>query len=525
MSNRGPFVLGIDCGTQSLRAAAFDLAGSLVGCASHPCAVEFPRVGWAEQRAESWWEAARRAVPRCLAEGGLRPDAVAGISVDCTSCTVIAATRDGTPLRPAILWMDQRAHEEAAEIAATGHPRLRYAGATLSAEWMLPKTLWLKRHEPRVFDQAELMVEGIDWLTHRLTGEWALSLNSVTCRWNYIQPEGGWSEDLLEQAGLPELRAKWPEAVRAMGEPVGELTREAAEALGLRAGTPVAEGGIDAYTSMLGVGAVRPGRMALVMGSSTCHLAVCAEAAFGSRLWGPFPECLLPGTWVLEGGQTATGSIVKWFADHLAGAVVAQAPAGGRGAYEALDREAALVGVGSEGLILLDYFQGNRTPIGDPLARGAIWGLSLKHGSAHLLRAIYEGTAFGARLILDDMRRAGYAPESIYACGGGSRSTLWLQIHADVCQAPIHLTQAPEATALGAAICAAVGAGLFAHAAEASEAMTRVTQTIEPSRDAAAEYDFCYDKYVRTYAALRDLMHEVAARGERGGPSGPEPEP
>jgi len=509
MAGRGPCVLGIDCGTQSLRAAAFDLAGSLVGSASHACPVDFPRVGWAEQRVEDWWEAARQAVPRCLAEAGLGPDDIAGLSIDCTSCTVVAATRNGASLRPAILWMDQRAHEEAAEIAATRHPRLHYAGSTLSAEWMLPKALWLKRHEPRVFGRADLIVEGIDWLTHRLTGEWALSLNNVTCRWNYVQPEGGWSADLLEQAGLLEQRVKWPGTIRAMGERVGGLTREAAEALGLRAGTPVAESGIDAYTSMLGVGAVRPGRMALVMGSSTCHLALCAEAVSGSRLWGPFPECLLPGTWVLEGGQTSTGSIVKWFADNFAGATMAQE---GADLYETLDREAARVGVGAEGLVLLDYFQGNRTPIGDPLARGAVWGLSLKHLPAHLLRAIYEGTAFGARLILDDMRRAGYAPEGIYACGGGSRSALWLQIHADVCQTPIHLTQEPEATVLGTAACAAVGAGLFAGPGEASEAMVRAARTIEPRTDLAAEYDFYYDKYVRSYAALRDLMHEVSAR-------------
>jgi len=509
MAGTGPFVLGIDCGTQSLRAAAFDLAGHLVGSASCACPVDLPRVGWAEQRVEDWWTAARQAVPRCLAEAGLGSEDIAGLSIDCTSCTVVAATRDGAPLRPAILWMDQRAHEEAAEIAATRHPRLRYAGSTLSAEWMLPKALWLQRHEPRVFDQADLIVEGIDWLTHRLTGEWALSLNNVTCRWNYMQSEGGWSEDLLEQAALPGLRAKWPGVILAMGQRAGGLTREAAAALGLRAGTPVAEGGIDAYTSMLGVGAVRPGRMALVMGSSTCHLALCRGPAFGSRLWGPFPECLLPGTWVLEGGQTSTGSIVKWFAETLAGAAVADE---GADLYETLDREAARVGIGAEGLILLDYFQGNRTPIGDPLARGAIWGLSLKHGPAHLLRAIYEGTAFGARLILDDMHRAGHTPEAIYACGGGSRSTLWLQIHADVCRTPIHLTQEPEATALGTAVCAAVGAGLFAGAADASEAMARVVRTIEPRGDVAADYDFCYDKYVRSYAALRDLMHEVARR-------------
>jgi len=385
---------------------------------------------------------------------------------------------------------------------------------------MLPKALWLRRHEPRTFEEADYIVEGLDWLTHRLAGEWALSLNNVTCRWNYAAPEGGWSAELLAQVGLAELPEKWPDTILPMGARVGELTREAAEALGLPPGIPVAESGIDAYTSMLGVGAVRPGRMALVMGSSTCHLALSDRALCGSRLWGPFPACLLPGTWVLEGGQTATGAIVKWLADNLAGGAMKRAETEGVDVYEVLDREAAEVGVGSEGLVLLDYFQGNRTPIGDPLARGAIWGLSLKHGAPHLLRAIYEGTAFGTRLILDDMRRAGFEPEGIHACGGGARSSLWLQIHADVCRTPIHLTQEPGASALGTAVCAAVGAGLFADLREAAEAMTRVTRTIEPDGTSAAAHDFGYDKYLRTYAALKDLMHEVAGREGRQSRSG-----
>jgi ribulose kinase len=299
-----------------------------------------------------------------------------------------------------------------------------------------------------------------------------------------------------------------------MGDRAGELTQAAADDLGLKAGTPVAQGGIDAYAGMLGLGVVHPGRMALVMGSSTCHLALCAEGLFESHVWGPYPDCLLPDTWVLEGGQTATGSIVKWFADNFAAGQAAQAKSEGVDVYEVLDREAAEVPVGAEGLVLIDYFQGNRTPLRDPLARGALWGLSLRHTVPHIFRAIYEGTAFGTRHILEDLQQAGFQAEAIYACGGGTRSDLWLQIHADACRVPICLTQEPEATALGTAVCAAVGAGEFANPVEAGEAMARVTRTIEPNPDNADAYDFYYDKYVRTYPGLRDLMHEVASETE-----------
>lgn len=515
MSSAGPYVLGIDCGTQSLRSAIFDLKGNMIASASREYPIDFPRVSWAEQRADDWWDSARETVPKCLAEAGLGPADIVGVSIDGTSCTVVVTKRDGTPLRPVILWMDQRAHQEAAEITATKDPVLKYVSWQESPEWMLPKALWLKRHEAEVYEQAELIIEGTDWLMYRLTGEWAASLNNVTCKWNYARPEGGWAEGLLKTMDLSELKDKWPETVLSMGDRAGELTQAAADDLGLKAGTPVAQGGIDAYAGMLGLGVVHPGRMALVMGSSTCHLALCAEGLFDSHVWGPYPDCLLPDTWVLEGGQTATGSIVKWFADNFAAGQAAQAKSDGVEVYEVLDRQAAEVPVGCEGLVLIDYFQGNRTPIRDPLARGALWGLSLRHTVPHIFRAIYEGTAFGTRHILEDLQQAGYRAEAIYACGGGTRSDLWMQIHADACRVPICLTQEPEATALGTAVCAAVGAGEFANPVEAGEAMARVTRTIDPNPENGEAYDFYYDKYVRTYPGLKDLMHEVASRTER----------
>ncbi len=512
MRGQGPYVLGIDCGTQSLRVAIVELSGKVVASASQEYPIDFPQVSWAEQRAEDWWDAAKAMVPKALAEAGLSGDDIAGVSVDGTSCTVVVTTRDGKPLRPVILWMDQRAHREAAEITATKEPVLKYVSWQESPEWMLPKALWLKRHEGEVFEQADLIIEGTDWLMHRLTGEWAASLNNTTCKWNYAKPEGGWPDALLERMELTELRGKWPDRVLAMGDRAGALTAAAADALGLKAGTPVAQGGIDAYAAMLGVGVVHPGRMALVMGTSTCHMALAAEGLFDSHVWGPYPDCLLPDTWVLEGGQTATGAIVQWFISGFGAAAQAQAEREGRDVYEVLDAMAEEAGVGAEGLVLCDYWQGNRTPIRDPLARGIIWGLSLKHGPGHVFRAIYEGTALGTRHILEDLKAAGYSAEGIYACGGGARSAVWLQIHADACQTPIYLTQEPEATAVGTAVCAAVGAGLFASPVEAAEQMAHITREILPDESKADQYDFLFDKYVRTYPPLREMMHEVAQR-------------
>jgi ribulose kinase len=229
-------------------------------------------------------------------------------------------------------------------------------------------------------------------------------------------------------------------------------------------------------------------------------------------VWGPYPDALTRGTWVLEGGQTATGSIVKWFKDNFAYREQVEAKQKGVSPYTLLDEKAAAVPPGSEGLVLIDYFQGNRTPIRDPLVRGALWGLGLKHGPGHIVRAIYEGTAYGTRHILEDLKAHGFQATQIYACGGGAQSRLWLQIHADVCGVPIYLTRVPEAATLGSAVAAAVGAGRFAGVEQASEAMVRVEAEIQPDRAQAEAYDFYFDKYVRTYPALAPLMHEVARR-------------
>jgi len=509
---QGPYVLGIDCGTQSLRSAVFDLQGNMLGVATQECPVTFPRVSWAEQDAADWWKAARATVPEALAAAKVRPDDIAGISVDGTSCTVVAAKRDGTPLRPVILWMDQRAYEQAAAVTATEDPVLKYVSGQESPEWMIPKALWLRENEPHIYEEADLIIEGTDWLMFKLTGNWVASQNNATAKWNYVSCEGGWPLSLLEKLDAGELRDKWPTEVLPMGRQAGELTAPAAEDLGLKPGIPVAEGGIDAYAAMFGVGAIYSGRMALVMGTSTCHMAVYDKPLFNTHVWGPYPDALLPGTWVLEGGQTATGSIVTWLADNFGYREELQATERGVDRFAVLDEKAAAVPAGAEGLVLLDYWQGNRSPLRDPLARGVVYGLSLRHTIGHLLRAIYEGTAMGSRHILQDLKQAGYEPTGIYACGGGTRSRLWLQIHADVCQVPLYVTQQPEATVLGTAICAAVGAGLFDTAAEAVEQMVTIKREILPDPARRETYDWLFDKYVRTYPQLKDLMHEVARR-------------
>ena len=267
------FVLGLDVGTQSLRAALFDLQGRSVAFGVAPIATTFPRPTWAEQDPAQWWSAARAAVQKAVALAGTAPEQVAAIGLDCTACTVLACDLAGNPLRPALLWMDQRSFREAETISATGHPILRYVSGRVSPEWMLPKALWLKNHEPETYRRAGRIVECTDWMMYRLTGQWTLSLNHVAVKWNYARPDGGWPLALMTAVGLGDLPAKWPDRIVPLGKGEARLDAAAALDLGLNAGTPVAQGGIDAYLGMLGLGATSAGDVAVIVGSSTCHLA------------------------------------------------------------------------------------------------------------------------------------------------------------------------------------------------------------------------------------------------------------
>ncbi len=505
-----PLLLGLDLGTQSLRAALVDRNGRTLAFGVAAIETTHPRPAWAEQAPEDWWRAARSAVAQALDAARVGPGQIAGIGLDCTACTVVACNRQGQPIRPALLWMDQRAHREAAEISATGNPALRYVSGRVSPEWMLPKALWLKRNEPAAYGQADWIVEGTNWMMYRLTGEWTLSLNHVAAKWNYARPDGGWPVGLLRQVGLGDLLAKWPETIVPLGRGTATLSSIAADELGLKPGTPVAQGGIDAYLGMLGMGATHAGDFAVIVGSSTCHLAQSERGVFGSGAAGCYPDATVEGLYTIEAGQTATGSILDWYRRHFAGREQAEADRRGVSVYEILDAQAAATPPGAEGLVVRDDWQGNRSPYMDPHARGLIHGLTLAHGPGHLFRALYEATACGTRHILSDATQHGLQVERIFLGGGGARSNLWVQVHADILQRPIHLTRDPETCALGAAMAASLAAGIYPDFDSAAASMVHVERTVEPQLANAAVYEDLFDRYVRAYEALRTLDARAA---------------
>jgi ribulokinase len=492
------YVIGIDGGTESLRAGVFDMQGRPLAFAATAYQTEFPHPAWAEQNPADWWSAAGASVRKAVAEAGIGIDSIVGLSVDTTCCSVVALDEKGDALRPALIWMDVRSSKECDLVLATGDAALKVnsnGAGPVSAEWMIPKALWIARNEPEIFERATTICEYQDYINYHLTGRMVASINNAAARWHYRVSEGGYAHSMVEKLGIPTLADKWPREVVRLGETIGGLTAKAAAHLGLNPGLPVAQGGADAFIAMVGLGVVKPGALAFITGSSHLHLGLSAKPFHGKGIWGTYEDALLPGLYAVEGGQTSTGSIINWYKNLLGEGV----------SYETLNAEAAALPPGADGLIVQEHFQGNRTPHTDPLSRGAITGLSLKHGRAHIFRAIIEGVAFGTEAIFKAMRANGYVPEEFRICGGATRSELWMQIHADVSGIPLTLTEVADAPALGSAILAAVAAGQYASIEEATGAMVKVTRRIEPNRAVHEQYRPLFAAYERAYPALRNV--------------------
>lgn len=493
------YFLTVDGGTESLRARIYDLDGQCLGSKAVSYPTQFSPGARAEQDPEDWWRALVQATRGAIAASGVDAGGIVAMTAATTCCTVVALDAQGRALRPALLWMDVRAHAEADAVLATGDEALRVNGGgrgPVSAEWMIPKALWLQRHEPEVFDAAHTICEYQDFLTLRLTGERACSLDNAGLRWHYSSRAGGWARGILRGLGLEALEAKWPARVVAPGEVVGTLTQAAADALGLRPSVKLVQGGADALIGMIGLGVSQPGQLALITGSSHLQFGVTEGPVQAPGVWGAYPDIVYPGRWIVEGGQTSTGSIINWL-KRLTGDTLN---------FDEMNRKAAELAPGSDGLLVQDHFQGNRTPYTDPLSRGAIVGLTLAHEPHHIFRAIMEGIGFGTRAILDSFRAAGYTSTEITVGGGASASPLWLQIHADTAGLPVRVPASPDAPSTGSAVLAAHGAGCFSSIDDGIAAMVHPGRLIEPKAENVARYDELFARYQALYPALKSVL-------------------
>ncbi len=495
------YLLGVDGGTEGLRAGIFDVLGTPLAFASTSYPTQFPAPSWAEQDPNDWWDALGKSVRKAISDSEISVDQIAAMAVDTTCCSVVALDDSGNPVRPALIWMDVRSAEQAEQMVATEDNALLInsnGSGPVSAEWMIPKALWIKQNEPKNFDRAVTVCEYQDYINLHLTGRLGASINNVSTRWHCDYSREGVPKSLLEKLDLVELAEKWPQDVFRLGELVGRLTPRAAGHLGLTPDLPVVQGGADAQIGMIGLGVVKPGNLALITGSSHLHLGLSEKPFHGTGIWGTYADALLPGLHTVEGGQTSTGSVINWLKNLF-----------GESDYEALNQDASKLPPGSENLIVQEHFQGNRTPHTDPNSRGAFHGLTLKHGREHLFRAAIEGVAFGSELILESMRTNGFFPESIVVSGGATHSELWLQIHSDVSNLPLILTKNPDAPLLGCAILAAVGAEIYEDIPTAVEKMVQFDRVIEPNSQVNTEYQPFYEAYKASYVGLRNIRNNL----------------
>ncbi len=483
-------LLGIDIGTSSTKGVLVTEDGGVLASVARAHGTSMPRPGWFEHDAEAtWWQDVCAVSRELLARAKVE---VAGVCFSGIGPCCLVADKDGRPLRPAILYgVDTRAEEEIIELTERlGADRiLARGGSPLTAQAVGPKLLWLARHEPAVFERSRRLFMASSYALYRLTGEYVLDHHSASQSDPlYDVRAGGWAEDWAEDlAGpiqLPPLR--WP------GEIAGFVTAEGAAATGIPAGIPVAAGTIDAWSEAVSVGVREPGEAMVMYGTTMFFIAVSERPVMDRRLWGTAGA--FPGTFTLAGGMAASGSVLAW-GRELAGVD-----------YRQLIDEAADVVPGAGGLLVLPYFAGERTPIFDTRARGAIFGLTLGHRRAHVFRALLEGTAYGARHNLETFQDAGICLERVVAVGGGTASELWPQIVSDV----TGLDQDVPAVTIGAAYGDAFFAGVATGCVEPGTRWATVARVIEPDPRAKERYDALYALYRRAYAGTAGISHGLA---------------
>lgn len=549
----GSYYLGIDVGTGSARAGIYDASGIRCGMGMEPIQIWRPEEDFVEQSSDDIWDACGRAVRSAVAEAGIDAGLIRGVGFDAT-CSLVALGPDDKPVtvspsgqaqQNVIVWMDHRAVDQAERINETRHPVLRYVGGTISPEMETPKLLWLKERLPESWGAAARFLDLPDFLSYRATGVDVRSLCTTVCKWTYLGHEDGpegsmgrWDDSYFMDTGLDDLvhekYSRIGTRVRPMGERVGVLTPTSASELGLAEGTPVSVSIIDAHAGGLGllgtpIDGHPPGpeemeeRLALIGGTSTCHMAVSREPLFIPGIWGPYYSAMIPDFWLTEGGQSATGALIDHVIDtHVRGVELRQnAETEGTTVYallnqriEALAAEAPFPAGLTAELHVQPDFHGNRSPRANPRLKGMISGLKLTESVdslALLYLATIQAIAYGTRHILEEMNKKGYRIETLIATGGDTKNPVFVREHADITGCRIALPQEAEAVLLGSAMMGAVAAGDHPSLLAAMGAMSAAKEVVVPSPGEVAHFhDRKYQVFHRmyedqlTYAGIMD---------------------
>lgn len=492
--------MGIDVSTTGVKVLLVDESGNVVGTATTGLELSTPKPLWSEQNPADWWQGAVSSIRKVLRDTGVTGGDVAAVGLTGQMHGLTLLDEQGAVLRPGILWNDQRTGPQCDEIRERlGKERLiEITGNDALTGFTAPKVLWVREHEPEVFDRVAQILLPKDYVRFRLTGDYATDRAGAAGTLLLDIEARDWSQVVLESL---DIAAEWLPSTHEGPEVTGEISTKAAEATGLGPGTPVVGGGGDQAAQAVGVGAVRPGTVALTLGTSGVIFAPMDQ---------PFVEpegrlhafChAVPDRWHLMGVMLSAAGSLRWYRDSLAP----------NAAYDTLLAPASEVTPGSEGLVFLPYLTGERTPYPDPLARGAFVGLTVRHTQAHLTRAVLEGVAFGLRDSFELIREVGTAQiTQVRISGGGAKSELWRQIIADVLDTDLVTVNTTEGAAYGAALLAGVGAGMWRAVDAACQATVRETGLTSPQSPAVGRYAEMYPVYRKLYPTLKEISHGLS---------------
>ncbi len=502
----GPYVIGCDVGSQGTNAGLYAADGTLVASAYEGYDLSFPHPGWAEQDPTAWTTAVIDTVGKLVQEVPEGASAIKGLSFGSQLDGMVACDGAGRPLRPAMIWMDRRAEDQAAALAERMSPSdfYRHVGANLDSSHAVFKALWIRDEEPDLFSEAAHFMPPGSFVLRDVTGVLAVDYSNASSLALLDPRTRRWSEPVLEAVGMSSAQLPMLSAGTAA---VGAVTSAFAEATGLAGDTLVAVGCGDEMAATLGAGVYSPGEVCDVVGTAE---PVCAASDVPRVDPTMLVEChphADPEAWLLENPGFVSGGNLRWFRDQFA-PFERQSESEGKGdAYDMLATEAAEVSPGSEGLVFLPCMQGAMTPEWNGAARGVFYGLTLAHTRAHMMRAVMEGSAFGLRDILEAMANAGLEVRRLTIVGGGAKGRLWRQIKADVTGLPVRIPTSVETTTTGAAILAAVGAEVYPAIADAVAAFVSFQpdeHRPDPARQEA--YDRAYRKYREVYFALKPVF-------------------
>ncbi len=510
-----PYLIGVDIGTTGAKTLIISETGDVVASAAVEYPLYMPHPNWSEQDPQDWWCATVQSVQAALAQAKVAPREVKGLGLTGQMHGLVLLDKDGHVLRPAILWNDQRTGAECQWITERiGFSRLMELVCNPALPgFTAPKIVWVREHEPQVYEQVAHILLPKDYIRYRLTGEFATEVSDASGMLLLDMRQRAWSDGMLHALDIP---GGWLPTCYESPVISGRVTEVAAQATGLPLGLPVVGGGGDQAAQAVGSGIVRGGLVSATIGTSGVIFAHTDEMRVEpqGRL---HAFChAVPGKWHVMGVMLSAGGSLRWFRDALGQPEKTVAELIGRDPYELLTEEAERVPPGSEGLVFLPYLTGERTPYPDPNARGAFIGLTVRHTKAHLARAVLEGVAFGLRDSLELLKGLGQSVTQVRASGGGARSELWQQILADVFGVELVTLNITEGASYGAALLAGVGAGICTSIEEACDRVIRITRHVKPVPKNVARYEEYYRLYRSLYPALKPTFDRATQMFKRG---------